>query len=239
MSGKLTPENSKDVAVKDLAEALKTLVEKVSAATETPKKKSWLPDWTNTPFFVTVLGGMLLSLTTLVFQSCQAHYNQNATDIAAKADKNKQHFQQEIEDRKHAMLDFVNGFPAAAFRLYDYEYALIWLQANIGKANAVHESGRNFSQMWVRFETNNDERLRSAMPESFPAQISTVFTNADVLKLVDKLQNQITQLSKAESEEKAGDAFEQIDPTYQNLSKAMGQEISSMRRQFQNYENSK
>lgn len=76
---------AKDAAIKELAVALKCLIQQITPPLTQLRPKSRTKEWANSPFVVTVLGGLLLAMVTCIFQAFQVRSTRiMAQGVAAK-----------------------------------------------------------------------------------------------------------------------------------------------------------
>lgn len=214
------------MAAKELTEALKVLVERLTPEAALTRQKSWLPEWANSPFVVTVLGGLLISMATVIFQLLQARISQTSADRAAVLEKARQKFQQDIDARKTVSLAFINGFPGALWRLRNYVDCNDWVQAN--KPGSIQTStGLSYKDMWNRMVTLNETRLNSTLVDTFPQQISITFRGQEVLGLTSNLDTALGNLSEATNYQTLHQAFTNVNDLYIKVVSAMRAEIEN------------
>lgn len=205
-------------AAKYLATATPHPVEEPESALDKAKQ------WVNTPFFVTVIGGMVATVLTF---GLQAISQQAAQAEAARAEQLRRQ-QAAVELRMSVLLSFTDKFPGSIGAEYEYIHTALWV-GDTKNFNKSHPSGRSYAEMWKRKEQLGDAKNLIRSPESFPPQISGSFTNQDVRSIVTELKSQMTELFEAGSEKALNESLEKCSKNYLILVERMNLEIQQTR----------
>lgn len=122
----------------DLIRALNEFIAKLNRP-EQKGRWAWLNGWMNGPFVVTVLGGLIASLITLMYQQRAAERQKIREQEYALTTLLMQRSHDHYSQRQRMLSAFANEFPQSLNRLYRTKK--MWLELSGPVAEAVPASG--------------------------------------------------------------------------------------------------
>jgi hypothetical protein len=211
----------------DLACLLNRLVLKLSEPTAKPEKG--ILDWLNCPFVVTVIGGVLIALLTVVWQGCGSYLTAKRTTALER-----------YGQKQRVLSSFANEYPAALGRLYHTKKK--WLAAaalgphnpNREKAEraATRPLAQEYSDARKAFDEVNEKYSGNKLGSALCAEAKATFDSKEVNEALQELintSNQLFNLKDLQDIKKLEDQVEALhlraNDQYEAVVVKMGEEL--------------
>lgn len=210
-------------SIRELARSIKDMVDRSERATEPP---SYFERWANSPFVVTLIGGVIIALTTTAWTILEQRRADRADERASVAERLRVQSERTYDLMLSTMLSFANEFPGAKERLYVCRYHYLWLMANAESPDVIFEySGQPYSEVWKEYRRMRAELVLKPIASSFPPQIRARFSSPRMMSLADDLGKEINILAETGDVEKLNKALVKMNGMYDSIIHAMEQEI--------------
>ena len=196
-----------------LYEHLDKLLERVLK--DRPEKRKFNFD---SPFIVTVVGGILLGVFSTMLQSRIAA-SQQAEAIRSET----------IQRTEKLAYDFADEFPMSLSLAYRFKLRLLWLGATPYNSAARFTDGRNFADTRSMYENLFDRYMAQKPVGSLCNQIIESFPSTNIDSLAVTLDANMESLIDATNESQVDTAFDLANANYRELTKEIFSEISNPR----------
>lgn len=198
--------------------ALKTLLKRVSLPSATGTNK--LLDTLNSPFFVTLVGGILLAFISGMLTQCNAT-NAKDREIALEKLHEKQRFIDSFATKIEQFLVITMGLRKREIFLYQW-------QADPGRETVHYSDGRTFDETRNRWEEEKRYWVEHSSGTSPLAVIYTgklLFSNPDIGKKLDLLAESVDLYGRTKEYEALDKAYEQILNGLEEVTSLMAKEL--------------
>ncbi len=207
-----------------------------------PAKKP-VADYLNTPFVVTVLGGLLASLLTLIWQTNQKNHDTQLSNTAAANARRAEHYSKSEEFTE----TFADEFPAALGRLYsmvtpqcmaedDY---IASTQPGVSP-ELLQQLKKQNTEATSQFQKMKEKYLNAKNPETYCLRVAGIFESRAVENDAESLRQTLKDLfdirasGDREKDKDRIDALNALANTeYEKLLSDMGTELKQARHKLE------
>lgn len=159
------------------------------------EKSKQTKQWTflNSPFIVTLLGGVLLSLISLSWQT-----------IEKKAHLANEKISQAREIKKQIFYEYTHQIPASLYSLLKYKEREMWIRENQHKkekARLKFYDGRNFVETRSIYEKELEAFYLKLSPFSTMAKVTAMFEDKAIGEKVKELRIVFDEMIRVKSRE--------------------------------------
>lgn len=175
----------------------------------------------NSPFIVTVLGGIILWALSAVWQDMQA-------DASAK----RQQLENLFSERKELLVTFADTIPRTLMIARDLKKREVWIAANRPKSDQLYRDGRNFTETQNLYEESIRELTLSKSPAALTAQIQALFDSERAISLAVEFSDQFETLVKlqgADANPQIRSLINRLNENYTALVAQMTEELRNVR----------
>lgn len=200
--------------IDDILHEIKNLFINRSRSAKGSKSRAF--EFLNSAFVVTLLGGIAITIVTLLFQ----HYS-------AKSAREISYQRQRFQHKENLFVEFSKDFLTSLNLAERYKLREIWLRKNRNKQDKglVSPEGRTFEEMRNKYEELLDRYLKVRDSDSFCAQIRATYDSESVIKKVDSLSNNMDKLIGARDNKSVKEMYDKSGMIYQELIIEMGKEL--------------
>ena len=179
------------------------------------KQESRLAAVANSPFVVTLIGGLLVALIAWGLQTMtNRHENRKLADKLV------------LENKEKLAYDFASSFPLSLDLGMRFRERHLWLEQQQQKETQdKFRDGRSFEETRKYYESSLDQYLSRSPVASACNQIIMSFTNQNAKQLASDLDSHFKMLLQATNDTQLDSAFSNSDQIYQALTLEMFKEL--------------
>jgi hypothetical protein len=153
------------------------------------ERTSW-PTFLNSPFVVTLLGGIIVTMASQLWQ-----------EHAAQLNFERLSWTEAMKERRTAAREFANHIDGALYTLQVFKRREFWLRAHIHEPpNFTFPDGRDFKEERTFYESTAQRLYGGASPVGLIALIQATFTSTDVQHQATALQAAFNDFATASDE---------------------------------------
>lgn len=208
-----------DMPNQDLEKEAIRVLSQISFDESKPKFLSFI----NSAFFVTVIGGLIIGLFTILVQAKIARTNRELQE------------NQESYRLKYKLLtEFSDGITSCLQYSYGMRKREIWLMkvSRLDKAKrdkAVYGDTRSFVETRNYYEKQRDKYNKLRHPDSLCAQVGAIYFSEDVLNAVAELDKIMDEYFETFDPAVLKTCFDNANIKYQDVISKMGKELDANR----------
>jgi hypothetical protein len=179
---------------------------------ETTHEKKGLFAILNSPFIITVIAGLALSLLSQMF-------------VRANAKKEEALAQEKANREKMASIitSAANDISTYESMKGSWQKRKAWLSGHTSENDEWH--GRSHSDVYADYYELWKMMMQARKPDAVFAEIRSFYCGDDVGRLVGKLAGALDALSGAQTEDAVEPLIEEMDRIFESLVAAMGMEL--------------
>lgn len=209
--------NEKDIRIESLAGAIANKL----AVKPSPRG---LMSTLNSPFFVTVLGGLILWAVSAGWQNMQA-------DAIAKSEL----LEKLYSERRELVISFADNIPLILMTAQDIKNREFWIaeQKEMDTKKETYVDGKNFKETYILYKKEIKDLNSKRSTAAYTAQIQALFdgkTTVTLAKEFSKNYDKLLKLQGIKALPQLRMLIRELDEDYQELIMHMTEELINERK---------